>query len=72
MLETPAPSTFIWEPGEYGIYTDFKFSTKTPDFWTASEQILCEFLAEFKQQGIKLAIPTQDIRSIPEDLRLTF
>ncbi len=68
VLETPAPSTFIWEPGEYGIYTSFKFSTKTPDFWTASEQILCEFLAEFKQRGIKLAIPTQDIRSIPEEL----
>ena len=49
-----------------GFLLLFTFSTKTPDFWTASEQVLCEYLARFKEKGIKLAIPTQDIRALPE------
>ncbi len=68
VLEKPGPGTFIWEPHEYGIYVAFTFSTKTPDFWTASEQVLCEYLARFKEEGIQLAVPTQDIRALPIEL----
>ena len=68
VLEKPGPRTFISQPQQYGVYVTFTFSTKTPDFWTASEQVLCEYLARFKEEGIQLAVPTQDIRALPIEL----
>ncbi|MGB3192275.1 MAG: mechanosensitive ion channel domain-containing protein [Limnoraphis sp.] len=53
---------FPWEYAEYYVYLCFSFSTKTPDFWTVWSDLMHSIQERFEQEGIALAVPTQEIR----------
>jgi small conductance mechanosensitive channel len=55
-------STFVWEYGEYHVTIFFGFFTKTSDFWTAWGDLHRMIQEQFEQEGIEIALPTQDIR----------
>ncbi|MGB3404908.1 MAG: mechanosensitive ion channel domain-containing protein [Microcoleaceae cyanobacterium] len=55
-------STSVWEYAEYYVSIKFAFITKTSDFWTVRGDLHRTIQQRFHQEGIEIALPTQDLR----------
>ncbi|MBW4492606.1 MAG: mechanosensitive ion channel [Oscillatoria princeps RMCB-10] len=54
--------TFVWSYEDYYTSIFWSFKTKNDDFWTVWDELHSVAQDRLAQAGIKLAIPTQDLR----------
>ncbi|HIK10030.1 MAG TPA: mechanosensitive ion channel [Oscillatoriaceae cyanobacterium M33_DOE_052] len=54
--------TSVWAYEDYYIALSWSFKSKTEDFWTVWDELLSQAQDILATEGIKLAIPTRDIR----------
>ena len=55
-------SAYIWKGRDYYIHTGLKFWATADDFWTVYEDLTFIIQERFREEGIPIAIPQQDIR----------
>ena len=58
--------TFVWEYAENYVTINFSFSAKTQDFWAVWADLHRIIQQRFEQEGIEIALQTQDVRIISE------
>ncbi|MDJ0732871.1 MAG: mechanosensitive ion channel [Nostocaceae cyanobacterium] len=61
ILDQPPPGTFIWANQEYYVEIYLSGKAKTSDYWTVYEDIIRAVPERFKQEGISLPFPLQDV-----------
>ncbi|RMH75658.1 MAG: mechanosensitive ion channel protein [Cyanobacteria bacterium J007] len=61
-IKKPSCSAFIYKGSDYHVSTALKFWATADDYWTVYEDLTFMIQERFREEGISIAIPQQDVR----------